>query len=207
MDRNGHQSIRPKRPVAGQGSCCHLWPRAGSAILLLIGRFEESPHYGSCALKALWFLGVFVAVTVTVTVAAITAAFIFWSFVPVQPGTAGALAVLFLVAPGIGVVSGIVAAVRAVRKPAAIEGPGAAPRGMAPRWLLAGLAALVGGLAAYGASMAAIDLTYTERWNDPSSAPAWLPLGPPAAGLSMALLLAVIVMLSGRRRGDHGHSG
>jgi hypothetical protein len=57
--------------------------------------------------KALRFLVVFLAVTVTVTVAALTAFFIFWSVVPAQPGTATALAMLFLVAPGVGIASGL----------------------------------------------------------------------------------------------------
>ncbi len=141
-------------------------------------------------MKALWFLVVFLAVTVTVTVAALTSFFIFWSFVPAQPGTATALAMLFLVAPGVGIASGLAVAARAVR-PRQSSGT--------PRWLFVGLAALVGGLAGFGGCMAAMDLTYTDRFSDPASAPSWLPIAPPVAGVIMAALSALLVLLSARR--------
>jgi hypothetical protein len=140
--------------------------------------------------KALWFLAVFFAVTVTVTVAVLTALFIYWSFVPAQPGTATALGMLFLVAPGVGIASGLFVAARAVRpaRPSA-----------APRWPFALLAALTGGLAGFGGTMAAMDLTYTDRFSNPDSAPSWLPMAPPAAGVIMAAVSALLVLLSTRR--------
>jgi hypothetical protein len=140
--------------------------------------------------KALWFLVVFLAVTVTVTVAALTAFFIFWSFVPAQPGTATALAMLFLVAPGVGIASGLAVAVRAVR-------PQRSPA--TSRWPFALLAALTGGLAGFGGCMAMMDLTYTNRFSDPASAPSWLPMAPPVAGVIMAALAALLVLLFSRR--------
>ena len=141
-------------------------------------------------MKALRFLVVFLAVTVTVTVAALTAFFIFWSVVPAQPGTATALAMLFLVAPGVGIASGLAVAARAVR-------PGRSSG--APRWLFAGLGALVGGFAGFGGCMAAMDLTYTNRFSDPASAPSWLPMAPPVAAVVMAALSALLVLLFTRR--------
>jgi hypothetical protein len=140
--------------------------------------------------KALWFLAVFLVVTVTVTVAVLTALFIFWRFVPAHPGTATTLAMLFLVAPGVGIASGLFVAARAVRpaRPSA-----------APRWPFALLAALTGGLAGFGGTMAAMDLTYTERFSDPASAPSWLPMAPPIAGVIMAALSALLVLLFSRR--------
>lgn len=141
-------------------------------------------------MKALWFLVVFLAVAATVTVAALTAFFIFWSFVSAQPGTATALAMLFLVAPGVGIASGLFVAARAVRpaRPSA-----------APRWPFAMLAALTGGLAGFGGTMAAMDLTYTDRFSNPDSAPSWLPMAPPIAGVIMAALSALLVLLYARR--------
>jgi hypothetical protein len=149
-------------------------------------------------MKALWFLVVFLVVTATVTVAAVTALFIFWSLVPVPPGTAASLALLFLVAPGLGILSGLLVAVRAVRK---ADGDAASHPAAASGWLLTGLGALVGGLAGFGGTMATIDLTYTERWSDPASAPSWLPVAPGVAGVTMAILVALLVRfsVSGRR--------
>lgn len=144
----------------------------------------------------------FLVVTVTVTVAAITALFIFWSFVSVQPGTVTVLAMLFLVAPGLGIASGLVVAFRSVNKP---EGKVASGLTAPSRWLLTGLGALVGGLAGFGGTMASIDLTYTERWSDPGSAPFWLPMAPAVAGVTMAVLVALLVLLfaSRQRIGRH----
>lgn len=144
-------------------------------------------------MKVLWFLIVLVVVTVTVTVAAITALFMLWSFVPVQPGTATTLAMLFLVAPGLGIVSGFLMATRAVRN---IGGHVASYLTAASRWLLITLGALVGGLAGFGGTMASIDLVYTERWSDPASGPYWLPLAPGIAALTMAVLAALMVRVS-----------
>jgi hypothetical protein len=148
------------------------------------------PHHGSFPLKVLRFLAVFLMVAVTVTVAAVTALFIFWSYVPAQPGTATALAMLFLVAPGLGIASGIFMGVRSVSD-------WGSPR--LPRALLVLAAAVVGGLAGFGASMAAIDLTYADRWNNPASAPSWLPFAPPVAGIATAVLLALLMLVSSRR--------
>jgi hypothetical protein len=139
-------------------------------------------------LKALWFLVVFIAVAVTVTIAALTAFFIFWSYVPAQPGTATALAMLFLVAPGVGIASGLFVAFRAVR-----------PASGAPGWPFALLAALTGGLAGFGGATAAMDLTYADRFSNPGSAPSWLPMAPPVAAVVMAALSAMLVLLYARR--------
>ena len=136
----------------------------------------------------------FLVVTVTVTVAAVTALFIFWSFVSVQPGTATALAMLFLVAPGLGLASGLLVAFRAVKKPTGKVTPNLSA---AYRWLLTGLGALVGGLAGFGGTIAFTDLFYPERWSaDPSSAPSWLPVAPAVGGVTMASLVALLVLLS-----------
>jgi hypothetical protein len=149
--------------------------------------------------KALVFAAVFLLVTVVVTAAALTGMFMFWSVAPVQPGTATALAMLFLVAPGLGIAAGVMAAIRAVSGPRPLGGV----RG---KWLMAGLAAVVGGLAGYGASMAAIDLTYTERWTDPGTAPDWLPVAPPVAGAIMAVLLGWLSLLFAGRGGSKHYS-
>jgi hypothetical protein len=98
---------------------------------------------------------------------------------------------LFLVAPGLGIASGLFMAARSV---------GAQRAGTAPRSLLVVLASVVGGLAGYGGATAAIDLTYVDRWNNPASAPDWLPMGPPIAGAALALLLALIVLVTGRKQ-------
>jgi hypothetical protein len=143
-------------------------------------------------LKILQFIAVFLLVTVTVTVAALTALFTFWSYASVQPGTATALAMLFLVAPGLGLVSGVLIAASSVREPK----PGLA----AYQLPFAVLGAIVGGLAGYGGAMAAIDLTYTERWSNPASAPAWLPMGPPVAAALLAAVLALLALWFARRR-------
>lgn len=81
-------------------------------------------------MKVLRFLAVFLTVSVVVTVAAITASFVFWSFLPVQPGTVTALVTLFLVAPGIGIAAGIWMAIKAGQ-----QKPGGRFPGSAPAWL------------------------------------------------------------------------
>jgi hypothetical protein len=153
-------------------------------------------------LKVLRFLAVFLAVSVIVTVAAITASFVFWSFLSVQPGTVTALATLFLVAPGIGIAAGLWMAINGVRRQTGDQFSGAGEKEYGGRGLRAGLAALVGGFAGYGACKAAIDLTYTDRWSDPLSAPAWLPIAPPLAGFGLAVFLALLVLLPGIRQGN-----
>jgi hypothetical protein len=150
-------------------------------------------------LKVLRFLAVFLTVSVIVTVAVVTASFVFWSFVPVQPGTAMALVTLFLVAPGTGIAAGIWMAIKAGQQQAGIR-LGSGERDQAGRVLIGGLAAIVGGFAGYGACKAAIDLIYTDRWSDPASAPDWLPVAPPLAGLGLAVILALLVILPGIRQ-------
>lgn len=141
-------------------------------------------------MKVLQFLAVFLLVTVTVTVAVLTAMFSIWSVVPGQPSTATALAMLFLVAPGLGIASGLFMAARSV---------GAQRLLNVPRSLLVVLAATVGALAGYGGAMAAIDLTYVDRWDNPASAPAWLPIGPPVAAVTLAVILVLLVAVTGRK--------
>ena len=157
-------------------------------------------------MKVLRFLAVFLTVSVVVTVAAITASFVFWSFLPVQPGTVTALVTLFLVAPGIGIAAGIWMAIKAGQQKPGGRFPGSDHGDHAGRWLLAGLAALVGGFAGYGACKAAIDLVYTDRWSDPGSAPALLPVAPPLAGAGLAIVLVMLVILPGilRAKGRGG---
>jgi len=140
-------------------------------------------------LKALWIIFIFLVVSIAVTVAALTALFLFWSLSSTQPGTATALAMLFLVAPGVGIASGVMMAIRA-----------ASPeRSAMPKGLLGLLAAITGGLAGFGGTMAAIDLTYVDRWSNPGSAPAWLPVAPYVAAPTLAAVLALLVLLPGRR--------
>lgn len=150
-------------------------------------------------LKAIRFLAVFVAVSAIVTVAAITATFMIWSFLSVRPGTVTALTMLFLIAPGTGIAAGIAMAVKAVRQPPQIGASGPVSDAALPVLMRAGLAAIVGGLAGYGACLAAIDLTYTDRWSNPGSAPSWLPAAPFLAAAILALLLALLVLGYGSR--------
>ncbi|MCC7427892.1 MAG: hypothetical protein IT557_13375 [Alphaproteobacteria bacterium] len=155
-------------------------------------------------MRALRSVGVFLLATIVTTVAFIAAAFIFWSFLSVQPGTATALATLFLVAPGIGITAGVVAATRAARATAA-RAPGASEPGSAEaaaqggaqggargplRWILTAFTAAVGGLFGYSVALVSIDLGYPHRLIDPASAPPWLSSVPMLAGLSAALLAA-----------------
>ncbi|HSO46595.1 MAG TPA: hypothetical protein VLQ68_01570, partial [Rhizobiaceae bacterium] len=145
-------------------------------------------------LKALLFLAVFAASAIIVTVAFVTAAFIFWSMLTVQPGTATALGTLFLAAPGAGILAGLFTAARAVRPPAALPAPAAR------RTTLTVTAAVIGGLFGYGATRAATDLIYADRFSNPASAPDWLPLAPAAASLAAAMLLADIMFTASARR-------
>ena len=140
----------------------------------------------------------FLTVSVIVTVAAVTASFVFWSFVPVQPGTATALVTLFLVAPGTGIAAGIWMAIKAGQQRPGVW-PSSGKSDHAWRFLMAGLAALVGAFAGYGACKAAIDLTYTDRWSNPDTAPSWLPVAPYLAAAVLALVLAVLVLIRGSR--------
>jgi hypothetical protein len=144
---------------------------------------------GGFTLKALWIILVFLFVSITVTVAALTALFMFWSYSSSQPGTATALAMLFLVAPGVGIASGVMMAIRA-----------ASPeRSAMPKGVLGLLAAVTGGLAGFGGTMAAMDLIYVDRWSNPASAPAWLPWAPYVAAPVLAIVLALLVLLPGNR--------
>ena len=140
--------------------------------------------YGGLVLKALSIFAVFLSVTVIVTVAALTALFAFWSLTTVQPGTATVLGLLFLGAPGAGIASGAMMAIRmASSRPSGIPGR-----------LLAALALPVGALAGFGGAMAAMDMIYTDRWSNPGSAPAWLPWAPYVAAPLMALVLVLLVL-------------
>lgn len=150
-------------------------------------------------MKVLRFLAVFLAVSIIVTVAAVTASFVFWSFLPVQPGTVTALVTLFLVAPGIGIAAGVWMAVKTGKAQPGDRSYGPGKQDQVGPWPLAVAAALVGGFAGFGASKAVIDLTYVDRWSDPAPAPAWLPVAPPLTGLGLAVLLALLVL--GQRNG------
>jgi hypothetical protein len=144
-------------------------------------------------LKALLFLAVFLAAAVIVTVAFLTAAFIFWSFLSVQPGTVTALGTLFIAAPAAGIIAGMFTAARAIR-------PAQAPADRGSLWLWTTAAAVIGGLFGYGGSTAAIDLTHTALYTDASPAPFWHDAAPLVGGLVAALLLAAIVFAAGARR-------
>jgi hypothetical protein len=143
-------------------------------------------------MKLLIFLAVFAASSVVAAVAFVTAAFIFWSFLEVQPGTATALGTLFLVAPSAGVLTGLYTAARVVKPPPANAGE---PSGR--RWMKAALAAAIGFLFGYGATRAITDLVYVDRFTNPASAPALLPAMPIAAGIVAAIALG---LLSARSR-------
>ena len=141
-------------------------------------------------MKALSIIAVFLSVSLIVTVAALTALFGFWSFTTVQPGTATVLGLLFLGAPGAGIASGAMMAIRmASSRPSAVPGR-----------LLAALALPIGALAGFGLATAAMDVIYTDRWSNPDSAPAWLPIAPYVAAPVMALVLALIVLVAEKAR-------
>lgn len=133
----------------------------------------------------------FLIVTVMVTVAALTALFTFWSYSSAQPGTAVALGLLFLGAPGAGIAAGVMMAIRA-----ATTGPHAIPAR-----LIAVLAVPVGLLAGFGGTMAAADLIYVERWTNPASAPSWLPWAPYVAAPIAAAVLVLLVLVTDRSAG------
>lgn len=149
-------------------------------------------------MQVLRFIAVFAAVSVLATIAALTASFMVWSIMPVQPGTAAALFTLFILAPGVGIVTGLSVAVRSVRRAGAGAPSGDRPRGNGAAIVLALLAGLVGYLAGYGGTLVAIDMTYTDRWANPASAPAWIPHAPGLAGAVLACIFAALVWASRR---------
>lgn len=126
-------------------------------------------------------LSTFLAVTLLATAAFATAAFMTWSLLDVQPGTAVALGTLFLLAPGAGLVTGIVAAARATR-PAPPRNPG----------LAALLNGALGVLAGYGVATVVLGLTDPASTTYPPPPPAarrgWAPW---VAGLALGAALAV----------------
>lgn len=135
-------------------------------------------------MKALGIIAVFLSVSLIVAIAALTALFTFWSVTTVQPGTATVLGLLFLGAPGAGIASGAMMAIRmASSRPSAVPGR-----------ILAAVALPVGAFAGFGGAMAAMDMIYTDRWSNPGSAPAWLPFAPYVAAPLTALVLVLIVL-------------
>jgi hypothetical protein len=151
-------------------------------------------------MRVLRFVAIFAAVAVIVTVAVVTGAFMVWSTMSVQPGTATALFTLFILAPGAGLAAGLYIAARSSLRARAGTGMGDGQGQQGPAILFAILAGLAGFLAGYGGTRAWIDLTYTERWNNPAAAPVWIPYAPALAGALLAVVLATLV-LAGRRRG------
>lgn len=149
-------------------------------------------------MRVLRFVAIFAAVAVIVTIAAVTAAFMVWSTMSVQPGTATALFTLFILAPGAGLAAGLYVAARSALRAGAGTGLGDGQRPRGPAILFAILSGLAGFLAGYGGTRAWIDLTYTERWNNPAAAPVWIPYAPALAGAVLAVVLAALV-LAGRR--------
>lgn len=150
-------------------------------------------------MKAIRFVAIFLAVSAIVTVAALTATFMIWSVLPVPPGTVTALAMLFVIAPAAGIAAGIANAVKAVKNGSQRSDSGVVPAPAWPVLLRAAVAAIVGGLAGYGACLATIDLTYTDRWSNPGSAPSWLPVAPYLAAAALALMLALLVLIRNGR--------
>ncbi len=145
-------------------------------------------------MKLLIFLAVFGVATVIAAVAFITAAFMFWSLLDVQPGTATALGTLFLVAPAAGVLTGMYTAARVVKpRPAGVAEPSGRRR------TKAALAAVIGFLFGYGATQAITDMVYMDRFTNPASAPVLLPIMPLAAAVAAAIVMGLLV-LSGRLR-------
>lgn len=141
-------------------------------------------------MKALRFLGVFLVVSIAMTIAVVTALFTIWSFMSVQPGTATALGMLFLLAPGLGIAAGLTAAGRATRTPdftADNESTANASR----RLLVVFCAAIFGWLFAHGSATLLRDiffpLTFANGVTSPRSA--WPPL---VAGLAGALAMAAL---------------
>ena len=151
-------------------------------------------------MRALRFIAVLVAVTVIATIAMLTTAFMLWSILSVQPGTATALFTLFILAPGIGLATGLYFAAWSLRRAETGTGPGGGQGVAGPAILLAILAGLTGFLAGYGGTMAGIDLTYTDRWSNPAAAPAWIPYAPASAGAVLAVVLAALALAGGRGR-------
>lgn len=141
-------------------------------------------------MKALRFLGVFLVVSIATTVAAVTALFTIWSFISVQPGTATALGMLFLFAPGLGIAAGLVAAVRANRTSTLATRRTAAPNPVM-RLLAVSSAGIFGWLFAHGSATVLRDifdpLTFANGVTSPRSA--WPPI---AAGLAGALAMAAL---------------
>lgn len=149
-------------------------------------------------MRTLRFIAVFAAVTVIVTVAMLTGAFMLWSVMSVQPGTATALFTLFILAPGAGIATGLYFAASSVRRAGAGTKPGNGQGGNGAAILFALLAGSAGFLAGYGGTMAWIDLTYTDRWNNPAAAPVWIPYAPAFAGVVLAVVFAALVLVRGR---------
>jgi hypothetical protein len=110
----------------------------------------------------------------------------FWSTMTAQPGTATALATLFLVAPAAGVATGLFTAVRAVR-PRSPDLGGHTAQG----WMKISAAAAIGFLFGYGATRATMDLAYAN-FNDPAAMPSWFPALPVAGGIGAAIILSLI---------------
>lgn len=129
-------------------------------------------------LRVLW---TFLAVSLLATCAYITAAFMVWSLLDAQPGTATALGTLFLLAPGAGLVTGIVAAARATRP--------APPRN--PRLAVA-LNGALGFLAGYGFAIVVLSLTDPANVTyPPPPREAWRDWAPAVAGILLGAALAV----------------
>ena len=134
------------------------------------------------ALRVIW---TFLAMTALATCAYVTAAFMVWSLLDAQPGTATALGTLFLLAPAAGLVTGIVAAARSTRP--------APPRN--PRLALV-LNAALGFLAGYGFTMVALDLAAQASGAHAPPPAAWRAWAPAAAGI----LLGAVMGLRALRR-------
>ncbi|WP_296577039.1 hypothetical protein [Phreatobacter sp.] len=149
-------------------------------------------------MRVIRFVAIFAAVAAIVTVAAVTAAFMVWSMMSVQPGTATALFTLFILAPGAGLAAGLYFAARSAMRTGGGTGPRDGQGAQGPAILLAIFAGLAGFLAGYGGTRAWIDLNYTDRWSNPAAAPVWIPHAPAFAGAALALVLAALV-LAGRR--------
>ncbi len=204
------------RPLRGGSAACPAASPAHCAAGacsrgIATSQLEAASWQESCnalwrrAMGALRFIATFVAVTLVVTVAVVTGAFMFWSVISVQPGTLSALFTLFILAPGAGIAAGLYAAAKSIRRPTTSSESGGGSTGLT--LLRATPAALVGFLAGFGGMRAGLDLAFTQRFENPASAPAWLPFAPTASGIVVAMAFVLLTQrlnrhASGSNRGS-----
>lgn len=137
---------------------------------------------------------VFLVSAIAMTAVAVAAAFAAWKVLP-DPGTAGALFVLFILCPAVGVASGIFAARWWGRAPSRAAAGGGG--GLVAPAVTAVLALAAG----FSLAHAWIDISNQRFAADGGPGPAWTNWAPLAAGVAFAAISAVAVRLrSGGRR-------